>query len=386
MRTKGTVIIIAMVHWHFTWQSQHNMASGLVKSGYRVLFVEPLPKRWPRLNEWGRVWGRLTGNSQAAGLCEQPLIPGVDLVSPRLLPDAGPLTWRVNRRLFVPGLASKLRQDVQPPLVVINYLPTPASLALMKAVQPNATVYHCVNDWTNDPYRPAAAAMEAELAAAVDMIWADSPVNFARLFRLREDTIRLPHGVNIDLFAKARREPKKPSVARPLCGYFGTLGISADVDLLRAVSHRYQLRLIGPIRTSLEGFSPQTEIIGSVPHEQLPDLIRDMDVLLLPYLHSIHNNSVMPAKTFECLATGKPTVACGLPTLYDYADLFYIRETHEEFLAAIAECVHEPPGLQGPRIACAESHSYEHRMKKIDGYLDQVLACSAAYTPPTPMP
>ncbi len=375
MRTNGTVIIIAMIHWHFTWQSQHNMASGLVKSGYRVIFVEPLPKRWPRISEFGRVWGRLTGNSKAAGFCEQALVPGVELVSPRLLPDAGPLTRPINRRLFVPGLAARLRQDVQLPLIVINYLPTAASLALMYDLRPDATIYHCVNDWANDPFTPAAAT-EAELAAAVDMVWADSPVNFARTSQLRPDTIHLPHGVNVDLFAGARREPPAPPPARPLCAFFGALGISADVELLRAVSHRYPLRLIGPIRASLEGFAVETEIVGAVPHERVPELLRDVDVLLLPYAHSEHNKGIMPAKMFECLATGKPTVACGLVTLYDYADLFFIRETHEAFLDAIAEAVHEPAERQGPRFACAESHSYQRRMKKIEGYLDELLAGS----------
>lgn len=368
---KGTAIIIAMVHWHYTWQSQHNMASGLAERGYHVVFVEPMPKRWPGVHEFGRVWGRLTGNSVAAGFCRQPLVSGVELVSPRLLPDTGSFTRGLNRRFFVPGLAAELKRTANSPLIVINYLPISASLALMEALDPDAKIYHCVNDWRVDPYAPA-RAIEAELVAAVDMVWADSPVNFARTSKMTENVIRLPHGVNIDLFAQARREPE-PSPSRPLCAYFGTIGVSTDIDLLRAVSHRFPLRLIGPIRTDLEGFAESTEIIGPVAHERIPDLLRDVDVLLLPYIHSPHNDSVMPAKLFECLATGKPTIACGLKTLYDYADLFYIREAPEEFLAAIAEAVHEPVEYRSPRIACAEAHSYAQRMTKIERYLEEIL-------------
>ena len=378
---RGTIVLIAMVHWHYTWQSQHNMASGLADQGYRVLFVEHIPKRWPRLSEFGRVWGRLTGNSRAAGFFTQPLVPGVDIKSPRMLPDAGPLTRRLNRRLFVPGVAAQLKSESTSPLIVINYLPTAASLALMEALEPDVKIYHCVNDWEHDPYAPARET-EADLIAAVDMVWADSPVNFARTSRMGDNVVRLPHGVDIDLFTHAGKAPDVPP-DRPLCAYFGTIGISTDIDLLRAVSHRFPLRLIGPVRTSLEEFAESTEMIGPVPHQQIPELLRDVDVLLLPYLHSPHNDSVMPAKLFECLATGKPTIACGLKTLYQYADLFYIRETPDEYLSAIAESVREPVERREPRIACAEKHSYARRILKIESYIEQLLANKQAGVVPS---
>ena len=373
---KGTAIIIAVVHWHFTWQSQHNMSVGLIDHGYRVLYVEPIPKRWPRLSEFKRVAGRITGDSLAAGLCEQPLPDGIKLVTPRMPPDVGPLMQGINRHLLVPSLAEKLLQDVVRPLVVINYLPVPASLALMDRLKPDATFYHCINDWVNDPYAPAGET-EVKLASKVDMVWADSPTNFARTRRLADHVVELKHGVDIDLFAQARKEPG-PAPDRPLCAYFGTIGLSHDLDVLRAVSHRYPLRLIGPLRASLEGFSPETEVIGPVPHEQIPALLRDVDVLLLPYARSAHNDSVMPAKLFECLATGKPTVVCGLKTLYDYQELFYIRETTEEFLEAIAVAAHESPALRAPRIARAEERSYSRRMETVEGYIQQTLKDKAS--------
>ena len=101
---KGTVVFISMVHWHFTWQLEHSFARGLAERGYDVRFVEPLPKRWPALSELGRVWGRLVGHSETAGNCYQPLAPGVELISPRLLPDTSPLLQSLNRRLFVPRI------------------------------------------------------------------------------------------------------------------------------------------------------------------------------------------------------------------------------------------------------------------------------------------
>lgn len=368
---KGTVILISMVHWHFTWQNQQNLARGLAERGYQVYFIEPLPKRWPRINEFGRVWGRLTGQSEAAGICRQPLIPGVELVSPRMLPDTGTLTRWVNRRLFLPSLEDKLKESIQRPLIVINDLPIPASLELMNSLEPDASFYDCVNDWANDPYMPI-HDFERSLAGAVDMVWADSRANVVRVSSMNKTVVQLPPDVDIALFSRARNDPG-PLPSRPLCAYFGSVSLSTDIDLLRMVSHQYPLRLIGPLRTTLNGFSDKTEVVGPVPHHQLPELLRDVDVLLLPYVHSAHNASVMPAKLYECLATGKPTIVSGLTTLHDYSDLFYIRETPEAFIEAIAEVVHEPEAYRAKRIAAAEAHSFDHRMDVVEGYIQQVL-------------
>lgn len=368
---KGTVILISMVHWHFTWQYEQSLAKGLAERGYQVYFIEPMPKRWPRVNEFGRVWGRLTGRSEAAGICQQPLVPGVEILSPRMLPDAGSLPRWVNRRLFLPGLKNKLKDSTQRPLIVINDLPIPASLELMNNLEPDVSFYNCLTDWSSDPYMPI-HGLERELAEAVDMVWANSQANVVRVSGMNEAVVQLPPDVDIALFSTARKDPGLPP-SRPLCAYFGSISLSTDIDLLRMVSHQYPLRLIGPLRTTLDGFSDETEVIGPVPHHQLPDLLRDVDVLLLPYVHSTHNASVMPAKLYECLATGKPIIASGLKSLYDYADLFYIRETPKAFLEAIAEAVHEPAECREQRIASAEEHSFDRRMDKIEGYIQQVL-------------
>lgn len=347
------------------------MASELAERGYQIIFIEPLPKRWPRLNEFSRVWGRLTGDNIAAGLCEQPLIPGVNLLSPRLLPDTGNITRKLNRLLFIPAIAENVKENAERPLIVINYLPTAASISLMENLQPDVKIYHCINDWSNDPFTPA-HEYEEKLAASVDMVWADSPINISRTSKMSPNVIPLPHGVDIELFTKAR-STTKPAHTRPVCAYFGTIREGLDIDLLRKVSYRYPLRLIGPVRIKLEGFSKDTEIVGPVPQEQVPLLLRDVDVLLLPYAQSVFNESVMPAKLFECLATGKPAIVSGLGTVYDYAELFYIRENHDDFIDAIELCLQEPEWLANKRLACAEDHSYAQRSVKIEGYLKQIL-------------
>lgn len=371
---KGTVVFLSMIHWHFTWQVEHSFARGLAERGYDVRFVEPLPKRWPGLSEMGRVWGRLVGHSETAGHCYQPPVSGVTLFSPRLLPDTSPLLQRLNRRLFVPRIAAAVGRDAARPLFVINYLPLPASLALMGQLQPDVTIYHCVNNWEHDIYAAGTGIFrEAELARAADMVWTDSPVNYVRNAAWVDDAILLPHVVDVALFTRARR-PAGPAPARPLCAFFGNIGLNTNVDLLRAVSQRYRLRLIGPARVPLEGFATDTEILGPVPQKELPELLYDADVLLLPYIPSPYNDGVMPAKLFECMATGKPIVAFGLAAVERYADYLYICQSEGEFVARIADVVNEPADRAAARVACAEANSNERRIDDIENYFQMLLA------------
>ncbi|MCI0395832.1 MAG: glycosyltransferase [Chloroflexi bacterium] len=363
---KGSIVIISSVHWHFTWQRHHDIASGLADRGYQVVFVEPLPKRWPGPESWQRVAARLTGNGREAGSCVQSESAAVQLLSPRLLPDAGRIPQWMNRRFFVPGIGRKVdRLGLARPLIVINYLPTGASLTLQQCLRPDLAVYDCVADWLNDPYARGLEQLEKELLGQADVVFADSPYLYERMRSLHRHVLQVMPAVHFELFDQARR--KKTSMAgRPLCAYFGSIGASIDVALLRRVSHHYLLRLIGPPRVKLEGFGPQTEFIGAVVHERIPQLLADVDVLLLPYRRAAHMPAVIPAKTFECLAAGKPTVAIGLDSLAQFGDLFYRCQTEEAFLAAIEAAIKEDPALPTRRLQCARENSWQQRLDQIE--------------------
>lgn len=371
---KGTVVIISSIHWHSTWQRHQDIAGGLAENGYAVTFVEPLPKRWPGPGEWRRVVGRLTGSAAAAGVCRQPEPEGVTIVSPRALPDVGKIGRGLNAGYFVPRLAERLAvTPAQRPLIVINYLPTPASLALQQHLQPDLAIYDCVVDWDNAPFTASLAQFEAQLLQHADLVFADSPFLFAKMAARHRNVVEVLPAVHLERFLLPQRAPAAAGDGRPLCVYFGTLGASVDVDLICAVSKMARLRLIGPVRTAMPCLSADTDLRGTVPHAAVPGLIQDADVLLLPYLDAPHMPAVIPAKTFECLATGIPTVAIGVPSLAQFDDLFYLADSHDAFLELIGTAATEPAARRAPRIACARENSWEARMAEIDGFIQRGL-------------
>lgn len=373
---KATVLIISSTPWHATWQRHHDIAWGLADRDYRVLYLEPLPKRWPGPGEWRRVLGRLTGSSEMAGYCRQEEHPGVQLVSPRTLPDAGVggLGSRANARFLVPRLAAELRAlNLARPLVIINYLPTPAARELARRLAPDLFIYDCVWDWANAPNSSSLQASEQAMMSEVDMVFADSPYLIEKMRRLHVNVYPVLPAVHIDRFAAGRAATPVTRV-RSRCAYFGTIGLAIDAELLRRVSHRYPLRLIGPARQMLQGFAEDTDIYGPRPHDEVAGLLSDVDVLLLPYSRQVsHNKAVIPAKTFECLATGKPTVAMGLESLRQFGELFYLAQTEEQFMEMIARAADEDPGLVEQRLACARANTWERRIEEIVAHIEAGL-------------
>ena len=369
---KAAIVLISNTHWHYSWQTGNSVAAGFAKLGYHVIFVEPIPKRWPRLAEATRVIGRLTVNSRRSGFVNQTIPEGVEIITPFTLPDVGLFAQGVNKLLFIPILVTQLKRHlkVPEPLVLVHTLPVKAAISLQKRLKPDVSIYRCVYDWTNDPYSQRELA-EVELLTQVDMAWADCDRNLERIAVVQKQTVLMPPAVDLSLFTAVSYT--RSGQSKPLCVYFGTVGPSIDLELLRKISHRYKLRIIGPIRKWLDGFASETEIIPAVPHDQIPNLVRFADILLLPYNDLPHMLGVIPAKLFECLITGKPVIATNLTTINQYRDLVYLCKDHDEVFHAIETALTEDESLPARRIACAEENSLDKRIMQMEHYIQTLL-------------
>lgn len=140
-----------------------------------------------------------------------------------------------------------------------------------------------------------------------------------------------PNGVDPALF---HPEPPDSTVRRrwgmgdgPVLGFVGGLrpwtGVATLPAALDRLVQRYRdLRLViagdGPLRGQLErdvrerGLMRSVIFTGSLPHGEIPDLIRLFDVALAPYSQPEHAWYISPMKLFEYMACGVAVVAAGL--------------------------------------------------------------------------
>src|SRR5262245_26163625 len=139
------VLCLSSIDWSDNWQVHQQLARALAARGDRVLFVENTGVRPPTWADAARVrrrfadWAR---GPRAPEECGDRLTVCAPLVLP--LPYLG-LATRVNRVLLEARVRRWRRGWGHRELVVWTFLPTPLALALIRALRPRLTVYHCVD-------------------------------------------------------------------------------------------------------------------------------------------------------------------------------------------------------------------------------------------------
>ncbi|MBA2618428.1 MAG: glycosyltransferase, partial [Rubrobacter sp.] len=99
----------------------------------------------------------------------------------------------------------------------------------------------------------------------------------------------------------------------------------------------FRLRLVGVLDPAERHLAdePNVEYRGEVSHGRLPEALAGVDAFVLPYRINGLTRAISPAKTYECLATGRPVVASPLPAMEDLSEHVYLADGPEGFVGAL---------------------------------------------------
>jgi glycosyltransferase involved in cell wall biosynthesis len=169
-------------------------------------------------------------------------------------------------------------------------------------------------------------------------------------------------------------EPRRPPGPPVTLLYYGHLHRQhLDFDLLAQLARlrpAWQIVLVGPVKTP-QVFPPNIRLVGQQPHEKLRDSIVTADVLLLPYVLNDYTRSVLPAKIYECLATGRPIVAAPLPELTaDFHEHLRFATDAAGFVREVESVLaHDTPARSEARVALAHANTWNQRYHRVRGLL-----------------
>jgi glycosyltransferase involved in cell wall biosynthesis len=384
-------VFISSIEWDRLWQGHHELAWRLAQGGRRVLFVENTGVRAPGLRDAGRVVARLGAFAVEAGRGgPREVAPRLWLSSPLALPPLGrgPARW-VNRRLLVPRVAADARAaDLRSP-VVWSYLPTDTALDLAEALRgpDGLLVFACLADFRALIDRPGRLVRhEEEMLRRADLVYA-LPGLVERCARVaRGPVLPMPPPVNLELFAEAKRPPRRDG--RPVVGYVGGLHRHVDLSLLAGLARErpdWRFVLVGPAQEPVPELraASNVELVGAVPHDQLPEIVAGFDVGLVPYALTEYNRSTAPTKLGEYLAAGCPVVSTPIPYAVDLHrrhGLIALAEPHPEaFARAIAAALAgDDPDLRARRRGVAEALSWQSAVVEV---LDAIAALDGRDAP-----
>lgn len=383
---RSSTLVISNIAWEFAWQRHQTLAT-LFAQDSDVVFCELPGVRRVGWRDLPRIWARwrqLTGRAPAAADDSRGRNP-VRVVRPFVLPATNPVFCALNGWLLKRWLKREpgLRRGVD---LLINYSAARTALDLIDRVPHGRLIYDCTDDWLAVRGIPRfLPGDERTLLARADLTLVPS----RRLVELKQPFARrlerVPHGALVERFQLAPR--RRTSTEPVTLLYYGHLHRQhLDFELLDQLARRrpaWRIVLVGPVKTPHD-FPANVQLVGQQPHERLRDFIVTADVLLLPYVINDYTRSVLPAKIYECLATGRPIVAVPLPELTaDFAEQLQFATGADGFVGEVESALaHDTPARAAARVALAHANTWDQRYARVRALLAQL----PARRPPEPGP
>jgi glycosyltransferase involved in cell wall biosynthesis len=235
----------------------------------------------------------------------------------------------------------------------------------IERLKPDISFYDCIDDF-KDWYE-----FEKTIVQKVDLVTCTADILYDKMITMHENVVMARNACEYEHFATTPylRTPSdwKSVRYRKVIGYVGALAPWVDRELIIKLSKLYTVALVGGNFGSDFSGLPNVFQYGLKHYSVLPSYLKNMDVLIIPFLLNDITNATNPVKLFEYLATGKPIVSTGLPEVKKYP-VAYIGETHDEFLERVAFSLTpqaNTPQLIEARKQVAQQNSWKARAEVI---------------------
>ena len=323
MKDKQDIIIVSTNDWNGFWFQRQEFATRFAAMGHRVFFINRIPQRTPMP---GRLIRWIFSNRQSRKIIN-PVPEGVMVLSPFILPPYKRLRF-INRYLWKRLWKQVPEKDRPVSPVLITYQPTYNVQDLSDCVGASRLVYINTHVYDEDPSCPKDLLVsEAQVVSKADVLMADSFYNVKRLTKYvpGAKVHRAMPGVDVERFFSAYRGDEVEKSETLL--FFGDIGSYLDLEIYNFLAEKYKVVFVGIVNPSVSGdISNRIEVMPPVPSPELPEVLRRADVLTIFYKDSDYVKGILPAKFFECLATGKPLFVSGLPETKIYSNVIYYIE------------------------------------------------------------
>lgn len=359
------IVIISNNDWNGLWYQRQQFASMYAESGHEVLFINKTLQRYPIIKDFKDRFLKKGDNPQ---IKKNPIPDRLTVMSIYTLPPV-PLLRPVNKLLIKRALQNTEFKDCD---LLISYIPTYTAQDIIKYMKPHKTAYINVHNYDADKVVKSLLVSEKRLCLAVDYLFADSEYNHNRLVRIsqgREVHYSEP-GVNYSLFRKAYRGDE--TIKCQTIGYFGGIGNHMNLDFYNALAEKFNVEFVGRFNRDNfnERLSEKIKFIEPVSNSELPDIIKNWDIIAIFYNPTNYVSGVIPAKIFECLATAKPVIVSGLENIVSIKDAVYTITELSQLETVMNRISNEDNNVVAIRTSIAESADWTSRFKK----LNQIMA------------
>jgi glycosyltransferase involved in cell wall biosynthesis len=373
------IVCFASVDWDSHWQRPQAVLSSLAEHGARVVWIDNLGLRRPRVADARRVARRLRLQVAPAQRERSPLFARespIVLPSQQLAPVRSMATRSIMRRLARHHIGRDGR-----PVVVWTYLPSPTIHSVARELDADALVY----DWCDDAcerllsrsarVRRRVSNWENAMVRRADVVFVASGELSQRHGVDDRRVIVVPHGVSDEHSRPGVVSVEIARLPRPRLVFVGSISEWTDLDLLgriAAAKPEWSLVLVGPARVRVDELArlPNVLVIGSRPQAEIAGILAACDVGLVPYKASVAMSAASPLKVHEYLAHGLPVVSIDIPALHGFAPHVEFASGAEGFIAAIERALERGRDAS----AAARNSSWSERVEEMVGLVAGALS------------
>jgi glycosyltransferase involved in cell wall biosynthesis len=367
------------------WTNKQHTASNLAARGWRVLYVESVGFRSPKVGsgrDWERLWRRLWRGMQSLVLGPPRRAENIWVLSPLIVPAKHhwPLVRTLNQALLRFSVARFAKSKRFKDPVVWTY--HPFMLESIETLSRGPLVYHCVDDIATIPGVDVAAFNSAQqaLLERCDAV-------FTTAKSLQETC--LPHNRNTHYFGNVVDDAhfgqaieggpvpaELAAIPEPRLVYHGVLSdFKIDFPLLLQTAQarpQWQWFIIGEEREGQRSGLlaqlarlPNVHLLGYRGYQTLPRYLRGMQVGVLPTLLNEYTRSMFPMKFYEYLAAGLPVVSTPLDFAKEPRAGLEVGGDLQAFVAAIEKQLARGKLSADEARAAVGENTWERRLDKM---------------------
>lgn len=290
------------------------------------------------------------------------------------------LGWNTNR--LIKSLRAVMnRLDMHQPLVINAYNPV-VGVPLLGKLNECATIYYCFDEITTagDWMIRHGYRYEKEFLKRVDAVITTSETLQQDKSIRQARTFCVKNGVNFDLFHQTVHLTEQQPPARPVVGYLGSSDNRIDLDLMEyciRTMPEVEFQFIGevyePRVPKRLGNFPNVTFIPPTQPANLPPLLANLRVGIIPFVCNKHTYTIYPLKINEYLAAGLPVVSTPFSILDDFTGLIEVAGTPEQFAQALRRALADTDEYRvQQRVATARTNSWEQRALEFEAVIQQL--------------
>lgn len=241
-------------------------------------------------------------------------------------------------------------------------------------------VYQCIDPIIKQYSARHGKALEERAARSADLVISTSPYLNERMLAYNPNSKLVPNAANFELCNKAMKEETKtlPEITKLnglKIGYVGNIERRIDYQMLINIFTArpdWHLVMVGP---KDESYIPakfltlsNLTLLPSVSHEQVPQVLKSIDIAIIPFVCDEVSAQIYPLKMYEYLASGKPVITTNFnpQVIGELQDVVNIASDGIDFIWQV-ELLNttDSAELQAQRIEVARANDWSQRSEMI---------------------